>query len=59
MYVCICQAITEKDIQEAVNKGASSVTMLSELTLLGKHCGCCTEEAHRVLSQCSSKPTAK
>jgi bacterioferritin-associated ferredoxin len=55
MYVCICHAITEKDIQKAVNKGACSIAMLSELTLLGKDCGCCTEEAHRVLNQCSGK----
>jgi bacterioferritin-associated ferredoxin len=49
MYVCICHAITEKDIQKAVNKGACSIAMLSELTLLGK-------DAHRVLNQCSGKP---
>jgi bacterioferritin-associated ferredoxin len=59
MYICICHAITEKDIQKAASKGASSIAMLSELTLLGKHCGCCTEEAHRVLSQCSGKSSTK
>ncbi|MFM7601114.1 MAG: (2Fe-2S)-binding protein [Pseudanabaena sp.] len=55
MYICICNAVTEKDIQKAVSKGASSVAMVSELTLLGKDCGCCTEEAHRVVKQCSGK----
>jgi len=57
MYICICHAVTDKDIQKAVSKGASSIAMLSELTLLGKECGCCTEEADRVLKQCSGKPS--
>jgi len=55
MYICICNAVTEKDIQKAVSKGACSIAMLSELTRLGKECGCCTEEAHRVMQQCSDK----
>jgi bacterioferritin-associated ferredoxin len=58
MYICICRAITEKDIQKAASQGVSSLAMLSELTLLGKHCGCCTEEADRVLTQCSENSSA-
>jgi len=56
MYVCICHAITEKDIQKAVENGVSSVSKLSELTMLGTQCGCCTQHAHRVLRQSASKP---
>jgi bacterioferritin-associated ferredoxin len=55
MYICICHAITEKDIQKAVGKGVSSIAKLSELTMLGKHCGCCTEHANEVLNQCAGK----
>lgn len=49
MYVCICYAITEKDIQKAVGKGACSIARLSELTMLGTQCGCCTHHANQVL----------
>jgi bacterioferritin-associated ferredoxin len=56
MYVCICHAITEKDIQQAVDKGASSIARLSELTMLGTQCGHCTQHAHQVLNQCANKP---
>ncbi|NUN67256.1 (2Fe-2S)-binding protein (plasmid) [Pseudanabaena biceps] len=55
MYVCICHAITEKDIQKAVNNGACSIIKLSELTMLGTQCGSCTRYANQVLNQCASK----
>lgn len=55
MYICICHGITEKDIQKAVGKGVSSIARLSELTMLGKDCGCCTEHANEVLNQCTGK----
>ncbi|WP_345961232.1 (2Fe-2S)-binding protein [Pseudanabaena sp. Chao 1811] len=55
MYICICHAVTEKDIQKAVGKGACSIARLSELTLLGTQCGCCTEHANQVLNQCARK----
>lgn len=55
MYICICHAITEKDIKKAVGKGASSIAQLSEVTMLGTHCGCCTQHAHQVLNQCANK----
>jgi len=55
MYVCICHSITEKDIQKAVNNGASSVMKLAELTMLGTQCGNCTKYADQVLSRCACK----
>ncbi|PZV17815.1 MAG: (2Fe-2S)-binding protein [Pseudanabaena sp.] len=55
MYVCICHAITEKDIQQAVGKGVSSIARLSELTMLGTQCGHCTKHADQVLNQCTGK----
>ncbi|MCA6588332.1 MAG: (2Fe-2S)-binding protein [Pseudanabaena sp. M090S1SP1A06QC] len=55
MYICVCHAVTEKDIKKAVRKGVSSISRLSELTMLGTQCGCCTEYANQVLHQCSDK----
>jgi len=55
MYICICHGITEKDIQKAVGEGVSSIARLSELTMLGKQCGCCTKHANEVLNQCTGK----
>lgn len=51
MYVCICNAVTEKDIHKAVNQGVSSPQMLSELLSIATQCGCCSEHADRVLEE--------
>jgi len=55
MYICVCHAVTEKDIKKAVGNGASSISRLSELTMLGTQCGCCTDHANQVLNQCAGK----
>ena len=49
MYVCICKAITEKDIRHAVVQGISSLEKLSEKTSITNDCGCCTEHACKVI----------
>ena len=51
MYVCICTAITEKDIHKAVGEGVSSIEKLSETTSVSKHCGCCAEHAGKVIEE--------
>ncbi len=51
MYVCICNAITEKDIHNAVGEGINSIEKLSETTSISKCCGCCTEHACQVIAQ--------
>lgn len=55
MYVCICNAITEKDIHKAVGEGICSLEKLSETTSLSKHCGCCTDHACKVIDEALAK----
>ncbi len=52
VYVCVCHAITEKDVQKAIAKGADSVAMLSESTSLGTQCGHCTDHAQELIRKC-------
>ena len=51
MYVCICNAITEKDIHRAVGEGVCSLEKLSETTSISKTCGCCTDHACKVIEK--------
>ena len=51
MYVCICNAVTESDIREAVADGARSLAELSARTGCSNTCGTCAEVAEEVLSQ--------
>lgn len=49
MYVCICNAVTEKDIHKAVKQGISSIDQLSEQTSVSLRCGSCQSRACKVL----------
>jgi bacterioferritin-associated ferredoxin len=51
MYVCICHAVTEKDIQKAVKQGICSMESLSENMAVSTRCGCCASHAHQVLTE--------
>ncbi|GGP27562.1 (2Fe-2S)-binding protein [Silvimonas amylolytica] len=42
MYVCICNAVTEKDIHKAVEQGMRTFTQVQMATGAGTCCGQCT-----------------
>ena len=50
MYVCICNAVTEKAIQSAIDTGATDLWDLQRELGVGSGCGCCKEMASRILS---------
>jgi len=59
MYVCVCHAITERDIGAAVDRGCCSVRDLREQLGLGSCCGRCHGCARQMLSDSSaSRPSA-
>lgn len=45
MFICICNAITERQVQAAVAQGASSLTDLQGQLGVASCCGCCAETA--------------
>lgn len=57
MYVCICNAVTEKDIQRAVKQGVCSMESLSAVVPICTQCGCCADYAGQVLEQAMNTQT--
>jgi bacterioferritin-associated ferredoxin len=51
MYVCICNAVTERDIHQAVQQGISSLEQLSEITSVSRACGCCENHASQIIEE--------
>lgn len=51
MYVCLCKAVTDKDIHRAVQNGADSMRCLRQLNGVGSQCGRCTCHAKEVLQE--------
>lgn len=43
MYVCVCHAVTERDLARAREAGAESLRQVMEATGLGQSCETCLE----------------
>ena len=51
MYVCLCNAVTDSDIRNAVDNGVRNMRQLSKATDCSTACGCCTQMAAEILQQ--------
>jgi bacterioferritin-associated ferredoxin len=51
MYVCVCHAITDRDIGAAVSRGCGSLKDLRRQLGLGSCCGRCNGCANQMLRQ--------
>ncbi|MET0660803.1 MAG: (2Fe-2S)-binding protein [Steroidobacteraceae bacterium] len=49
MYVCVCRAISERQIRESVHRGASSLEEVKRLLPVASCCGCCEETARELV----------
>lgn len=52
MYICICNAITEREIRGAVELGCRSVDDLRRDLGVASCCGKCAHDAGKVLRAC-------
>lgn len=51
MYICICQAVTEKEIRRAAANGADSIYELQDSLGVATCCGGCTDRAEAILDE--------
>ena len=51
MYVCICNAITDRQIREAAEAGASDLWELQAQLGVASNCGSCKETASEILRE--------
>ena len=56
MYVWVCNGVTDRDIQRAVDDGCDSFEALAARTGCGSTCGCCREYALEALDQARARP---
>src|SRR3546814_10382907 len=49
MFICICNAITERQVQAAVAEGATTLSDLQGQLGVAACCGCCAETATEYL----------
>jgi bacterioferritin-associated ferredoxin len=51
MYVCLCKAVTDSEIVEAVDNGIEHLAQLEESLMVGTGCGCCRETAQQIIDE--------
>ena len=51
MYVCLCNAITNKTIRKAVTDGAGNMRELKKQLGVANQCGKCTQVAQQIIDQ--------
>ncbi|ABM61659.1 bacterioferritin-associated ferredoxin [Halorhodospira halophila] len=56
MYVCICNAVTDRQIREAMASGCASMRELRARLGVAGCCGKCVPEARQLLGECAGCP---
>lgn len=51
MYVCVCCAVTDHQIRDAVSDGAASLSDVQTTLPVGMCCGRCEDEARSVVDE--------
>lgn len=57
MYVCVCNAITERQVYEAIDAGAKTIKALNRQLSVGAQCGACVSCAKECLSKATAQKT--
>jgi len=52
VYVCICRAVTEQEIRDAIELGAHTLHALRKHLGVSTECGKCAHEVKRILKEC-------
>lgn len=52
MYVCVCHAITDRQIREVVNRGAECLSQVQQQVPVGGCCGRCQDTAEQIINEC-------
>ncbi len=51
MIVCVCNAITEKEVREAARKGARTPEAAYDFHGFEPECGCCLDYAQEIIDE--------
>lgn len=57
MYVCLCNAVTDRAIRDAAARGVASIDALAAETGVGTCCGACRPLAIQILDEAAGLPS--
>ncbi len=56
MYVCLCRAVTDRDVQQAVACGHTTLPALQATLGVATGCGRCRSHVHQMLQETPESP---
>lgn len=56
MYVCVCKAVTDRQVVQAINEGACTRRQLMQCTGAGGVCGKCSQSIKSLLEEKTCQP---
>lgn len=59
MYVCVCQAVTERQVRDAIAQGIDSMHGLRKRLGVASMCGKCARCAHGMLKEQRACPNSR
>lgn len=59
MVLCICQAVTLREVDAAIHAGAGSLEEIADRCGAGADCGCCREAIEERLVTGSERPCGR
>jgi len=51
MYVCICRAVTDRDVAKAIDAGAETVQEVTRACRAGGDCGACRGQIEEMIAE--------
>ena len=51
MYICVCKAVTDRQVMQAINTGACTRRQLYQSTGAGDVCGKCSQHLKQMLDE--------
>jgi len=51
MYVCLCNAVTDRQIRDTLDRGACSLSEVQRHLPVAGCCGCCEDAARRIVDE--------
>jgi bacterioferritin-associated ferredoxin len=58
MIVCLCHAVSERQLEELVEKGAVTPAQIEQKCGAGGDCGACRQDIERIIERVSLRPPA-
>jgi bacterioferritin-associated ferredoxin len=57
MFVCVCRAVTDSQVREAIGGGATTLDAVTRACGAGGDCGACHNMIEDMVEECGTGPT--